>query len=405
MKARQPAPRQMPWQILTRRLSLFCVPLLCIAMLAGCNKKTEQPVESVELPANSFSVEWRAEAPVGEGQLRRLYVNEDKVMAVNSDNRCFFMNRKSGHINQITQAGNVNDTLFEPLTLSSKIIFPSTSNVTVLNRDGQLQHKIRTRYAVSGGAAGDEERLYLGLDSPYGGRLAAISHEKQPYDITPVWELLTRGQVSATPAVFQGQVYSGSRDGGVYAVRGEDREVLWPALPNGHFKTGGGILADLQADKDGVYVASMDTKLYCLDYNTGRVKWRYYAGYPLRENSSPVLTNNHIYLFVPGVGLVAIDKNNRNEIKPAKWAVNNARQFLAQDEQYVYVQMADNRLVAVDKNTGQPRFASTRRDLTVFAVNTTAGDNTIYAATATGTIYAIRPVLKPGGVGELVLAE
>lgn len=400
MKARQPA----PWQTLTR-LTACCASLFCILFLAGCNNKVEQPAEAVELPANSFAVEWRAEAPVGKGEVRRLYVNEDKVMAIDAGNRVHFMNRKSGHINQITQAGNVNDTLYAPLTIPTAIIFPSTSNVTVLNREGQLQHKIRMRYAVASGAAGDEQRLYLGLDSPNGGRLAAISHEKQPYDITPVWELLTRGQVSAAPAVHQGQVYAGSRDGGVYAVRGEDREVLWPGLPSGHFRTGGGILADIKADKDGVYVASMDTKLYALDHNTGRVKWRYYAGQPLRENSSPILTTNSIYLFVPGLGLVAIDRNNKNEIRPAKWVVNNARQYLAQDEQYVYVQMADNRIVAVDKATGQPRFASTRRDLTVFAVNTTAGDNTIYAATANGTIYAIRPVLKPGNVGELVLAE
>ena len=388
-----------------RQLPLFACALLTGAMLlAGCRNDDKDTVaEPVQLTANTFAVEWRAEAPVGDGEIRRLHVNEDRVMAVNSDNRCFFLNRKSGHINQITQVGQIQDTVFEPLTLPTQIVFPSTNNVTVLNREGAKQYQIRMRYAVASGVVGDPDRLFLGFDSPNGGRVAAIANKAQPYDVTPLWELLTRGQVSATPAYQAGQVYAGSRDGNVYAVLGETREVLWPGLEGARFQTGGPILADVKADKDGVYVASMDSKLYCLDLNTGRVKWRYYAGPALREDSTPIVTTSSLYLFVPGQGVVSIDKNNRNEIRPAKWAVGNARRYIAEDEQHVYLQMNDNRIAAVDKQSGQPRFASTRRDFTAFALNPI--DSMIYAATKNGTIYAIRPVLKPGGMGELVVAE
>lgn len=401
MKARQPAPWTVPAALPFR----VAVLLGAAALLVGCRTAQDPVGEPVELSANTFAVNWRAEAPVGDGEIQSLYVNDDKVMAVNSDNRVFFLDRKSGHVNQITQAGQVQDNLYEPLTLPTQVVFPSTNNITVLNRAGVPQYKIRTRYGVSSGVAGNEDRLFLGMDSPNGGRVAAIENKAQPYDITPLWELLTRGQVSATPAFFNGQVYAGSRDGNVYAVLGDTREVLWPGLEGARFRTGGPILADLKADRDGVYVASMDTQLYALDLNTGRIRWRYYAGTPLRESSTPVVTANHVFLFVPGQGLVAIDKNNRNEIRPAKWAVKNARQYLAEDEQYVYVRMMDNRIAGVDKQTGEPRFVSTRRDFTTFATNTVAGDNTIYAATQNGTVYAIRPVLKPGGMGELVMAE
>lgn len=387
-------------------LPLFACALLTGAMLllAGCrNDDKDSIADPVQLTANNFAVDWRAEAPVGDGEVRRLYVNEDKVIAVNSDNRAFFLNRKSGHINQITQVGQIQDTVFEPLTLPTQIVFPSTNNLTVVNRDGVKQFQIRMRYAVASGVVGNEDRLFLGLDSPNGGRVVAVANREQPYDVTPLWELLTRGQASSTPGYHAGQVYAGSRDGNVYAVLGETRETLWPGLEGARFQTGGPILADVKADKDGVYVASMDSKLYCLDLNTGRVKWRYYAGPALREDSSPVVTANNVYLFVPGQGVVAIDKNNRNEIRPAKWAVGNARRYLAQDDQYAYLQMNDNRIAAVDRQTGQPRFASTRRDFTTFALNPI--DSTIYAATRNGTIYAIRPVLKPGGMGELVTAE
>jgi outer membrane protein assembly factor BamB len=213
---------------------------------------------------------------------------------------------------------------------------------------------------------------------------------------------MTRGQVSAAPAVYQGLVFAGSRDGGVYALRGENRDNLWPGLDAGYFKTGGEILADLQIDKDGIYVASMDSKLYCLDINNGRVRWTYYAGRPLREDSSPVPTANFVYLYVPQTGLVAIDKTGKQETRTAKWVYSRGRQFLASDEKYAYVRADDNSIVAVDKQTGQARFASRRKDFGVFATNSTPKDSNIYACTPDGMMYSIRAVLKPGTVGEWV---
>jgi DNA-binding transcriptional regulator LsrR (DeoR family) len=59
--------------------------------------------------------------------------------------------------------------------------------------------------------------------------------------------------------------------------------------------------------------------------------------------------------------------------------------------------------VALDKATGEPKFRSKRRDLTITTPNTK--DATIYAATKRGEVLAIRPVLKGGSVGEIVLDE
>ena len=36
-------------------------------------------------------------------------------------------------------------------------------------------------------------------------------------------------------------------------------------------------VTDLKADDFGVYVAATDTKLYCLDRATGKIKWQYFA--------------------------------------------------------------------------------------------------------------------------------
>ena len=62
-------------------------------------------------------------------------------------------------------------------------------------------------------------------------------------------------------------------------------------------------------------------------------------------------------------------------------------------------------MVARDKKTGEVKFTSRRHDLDVFATNTLKEDGVVYAATKAGRIIAIKPILKPGVVGEVVRVD
>jgi hypothetical protein len=82
------------------------------------------------------------------------------------------------------------------------------------------------------------------------------------------------------------------------------------------------------------------------------------------------------------------------------WVQPLAQQILSADEKYIYAATADGIMMALDPATGKPQFHSSRSDLRVFATNLET--SLIYAATSSGKIMAVRPVLKPGGVGEVV---
>jgi len=86
------------------------------------------------------------------------------------------------------------------------------------------------------------------------------------------------------------------------------------------------------------------------------------------------------------------------------WVAEDCTQFLAQDERNAYLRRKDGAVVARDKKTGQLKFASNRRN-DVFATNVSKEDGVVYAATKQGRILAIKPVLKPGVVGEVVRME
>ena len=381
-----------------------------LGMVIGCASNTSDDEEArrggavVEIPTNSFALQWSANLPLREDTaLRGLDINEDRVFAWTTGNNCYLISRESGFVQRIVEAAPPQDRVYKPVTLPDRIVFVSTSQCAVLDKaTGKVNYTFSNRYGASSGAVGEGTFIYFAENHPNGGRVTARDTKPQPYDIPPLWTLLTRGGVSATPALYQGSLFAGSRDGNVYAVRGANRDVLWPGLDGGVFKTGGELLADLKADKEGVYVASVDTKLYCLKLDTGRVNWVYYAGRPLRELSSPVVTAQFVYLYVPDVGVVAIDKSGRQDVRTAKWSVPSGRQFLAHDERNVYLRNNQNHVIAVDKQSGQIKFTSKRNDFTLFATNNSEKDSHIYAATERGQVLRIKPVVRAGSVGQVV---
>ena len=378
--------------------------VLAIWLLGGCSHGTTQSTvaAAVEIPAGSFAAQWKVDLPMRGTTLKQLYLNDNVVFACRSDNQCFWVNRKSGHTMTLADATTATDTLFAPITLADRVVFPSTSQLSVFSPEGRLAHRIPLQYSASSSGVGDGRHVFIGVDHENGGRLTAVDTKEQPYEIAPWWELMTRGQLSAKPAVLAHELFAGSRDGRVYAVRADNRAVVWQNLATGYFRTGGEILADLKAEKDGVYVASMDTKLYCLKLDTGKISWVYHAGRPLRERSSPVVTADTVYLYVPELGVAAIDKTGKKEVRTHRWVVAEGQQILAYDEKCVFLRNQENQILAVDKQSGEIKYRSKRKDFVCFVTNESDKDNTIYAATAAGELYAIRPVPNAGAVGEWV---
>jgi hypothetical protein len=228
--------------------------------------------------------------------------------------------------------------------------------------------------------------------------------------VPTVWQLMIpKGGLAATPALYDDVLFVGGGDGNVYAVAAANREPLWP-LKGGAFPTEGPIVADVVADDTGVYAASTDGNLYVLNRGSGKLKWVFFGGRPLTDDFAVTATT--VYVPMPGAGIAALSKGENETGNPQldsnrrpMWLAPGMTQFLSEDERFAYLRRGeDNVIVAIDKVSGEQMFVNHRRDLTQFATNT-KGDGMIYAASSTNRVVAIKPVLRPGVVGELVWNE
>ncbi|MGA3065415.1 MAG: PQQ-binding-like beta-propeller repeat protein [Tepidisphaeraceae bacterium] len=389
--------------------------LFCLA-LAACAPSHAAPAaqgpEFVTLSDPGFIQQWNYQIRLTGGEsVKAISLVGDNLHIMTDQNIDHALTASGGELlyfNQIAPPGT--PVMGPPVLLDNGVAYVTSHSLEIYNEHGRLQRSIPCdEGATSPGAAGPDNTVFMGV-AELNGRLRCIDISR---DANPtVWDVLTGGRVDGAPATLEKEIYCGSEDGSVIGVD-SDGNTLWPLLDDYKFKTGGPIVADIKADKSGVYAVSGDQSLYCIDRASGRIKWRYFAGTPLL--TAPAVTSTTVYLYVPGKGLAAIDKNEpitldsqpgklmgEEPIHSARWFAPDALAFVAQDDQYVYAQSDSNSLLALDKQTGQVVFTSRRHDLTAFAVN--MKDSTIYAATADGEVMSIRADLTPGTIGELVWA-
>ncbi len=397
---------------LLRRHAVGGVLAVACAVVGGCEHMTpvEPPYFGV-LPQGSFQRGWLVELDLAKtDRVTRVDVRDDTVYVYTLKKQVTAFDRKAGTRKFSMDVPSPIDNLLPLVELQGMIVFPNSTELEVFNREGRLLQSVPLPLPLRSDAAGEGTTVFFGAAGARGGLVEAydLSRAYAPQK----WEYLTRdtAPVTAGPTVSNGIVYSGSDDGEIDAVStSATRAQVWNT-EHGAFLAAGAITADLKIDDSGLYAASHDSKMYCINKTTGKLKWQFFAGASLYD--SPVLTSDTVYQYVPGKGLAALDKNTGAYDRNPRWIHPTATQFLSQDEKYVYLldprtdsakpgSPTTNFIIAVDKQTGVKAFESKPTGLTVFGTN--LKDNTIFAGYDDGRVITIKPVLTAGVIGEMVM--
>ncbi len=121
-------------------------------------------------------------------------------------------------------------------------------------------------------------------------------------DSRTVGEPYERGRPEIDP--YNGRVFVGSSDHGLYAVRAGDGSTLW------RFETLGAVQSEPLYDRtlDLVYFGSNDGALYAVHASDGRLAWRYESGAEVARR--PVLSGESLYFANAADNLFAVDRRS-----------------------------------------------------------------------------------------------
>jgi outer membrane protein assembly factor BamB len=382
--------------------ALLIAPVIFGTLFAagqGCSTadRTPAPPHVSPLQSGSFAQQWYNALRLGKDNVAQMHLVGETLFVYTGAQRVYAVSRSGGDLRYLATPTISGGTLRAPVMLGQYVVYPSGSTLEVFNDRGRPVKTVEFEKPTRSGAITSANTVYLGMDHPGGtGVLASVNVERPYHNVN--WEMMTYGAVTPTPVLFDKVIFAGAEDGRLYAVT-EQRAPVW-SLPGGGntFNTQGKFASDIRADDYGVYAANTDSKLYCLDRATGRIKWQFYSGGPLR--TAPVVFAGNVYQYVPRTGIVAIDKANGQFNRQAKWVVKDAQQVLSEDQGNVYLKARKGQILAVDKMTGQVQFRSKNR-WDVFVTNMT--DAMIFASTKEGKLAAIRPVLREGEVGTMVM--
>lgn len=105
------------------------------------------------------------------------------------------------------------------------------------------------------------------------------------------WVVSTKAEITAGPSISEGRVLVGTDDRKVLAYQLSNGTFLWQA------KVTGSVMAAPVGGSGTVFVHGLDGSVVALNSQSGQQLWRYSVQTPplmLRQNSSPVLLNNHV---------------------------------------------------------------------------------------------------------------
>jgi hypothetical protein len=189
----------------------------------------------------------------------------------------------------------------------------------------------------------------------------------------------TGNLVDTAPAVANGVVYIGSRDGNLYALNGSTGALLWS------YTTGGAVLSSPAVVNGVVYFGSFDGNVYALSASTGVKLWNYSTGYPV---DGLAVANRVLYTSTDYGNLYALNAATGTELWHFQTG-NYMTQFAgpAVANGVVYVGDSDGLVLAVNASTGALLWTySTGFD----AYSPPAVANgVVYVGPAQGNVYAL----------------
>jgi outer membrane protein assembly factor BamB len=208
------------------------------------------------------------------------------------------------------------------------------------------------------------------------------------------WRYMTSAEITSPPLIFNTRVCMASRDGNVYAVSADRRNLIF------QFETDAPIVAPITRVDDLLFLTSEDFSFYALrvkpqvetkkeeeapegvfveqtvkrDKESGKVVWEFTSGLPIRKAPYPI--GPDIFLIPDRGGFFCLSSHTGEQ----KWWQPQGANFVAATSQRVYGSDRDWNLLVMNRQNGSivsslplrrftKRFSNDRTDRIVVATD------------------------------------
>ncbi|MFQ6097624.1 MAG: PQQ-binding-like beta-propeller repeat protein, partial [Armatimonadota bacterium] len=210
-------------------------------------------------------------------------------------------------------------------------------------------------------------------------RRTGVSDEPAPLPLVEKWRYRTGDFVASSPAIVDGLVYCGARDGNLYCIEAASGALRWRSATRGRVESGPAVSGGV------VYVGSHDGRVYAFDARTGSRRWARNLGEPVR--SSCAVAGDRVFVGCWDKSVYALDASEGDIV----WQADTDGEVysspaVAEVEGLVFVGSWDGALYCLDAKTGDIRWQfptdgevnsspALARDLVVFG----SDDGNVYA--------------------------
>jgi len=332
---------------------------------------------------------WSAQAVLNPSRdtLAHITLDEELVYIMGTNGVLTAFDAENGQRQWAVRLGRFDETSFPPVSNENvvlAVVGPSMYGLS--KRTGGIMWTLRLPGAPSTGPTVDDTQVYVGtLD----GSLYAFSLKKiqqlylerrlpQWSHDTQVWRYQAAKEVTSPPISVGRTVNFASRDGSLYAVTTNRRELTY------QFETDAPIVAPMARVGDTQFLASEDYTFYAINANNGKVLWEVVTGLPIRK--APYAIGSSLFLAPDRGGLYCLDVATGEK----RWWHPKLTDFVSTTNAITFARDYDKNLVLVGLKDGEligriPASAYPRH---------VANDRTdrVYLANDSGRILAIRQV-------------
>lgn len=337
-----------PVSTILRSLILFGLILAPLAVRAQAPKLPLEPT----LNRMGLTMAWWGQASIN--------LNRETVEFISSDETNVYIQGSTGVITAFT--GETGRRLWSELLDAPYLqSFPVATNdeqllVTVGTKlysvdkmTGQMIWKLILPDHPSASPSLDQDRVYFGTSNGsvftydlreirnlYENRLLPQYGEK-----ARLWRFATSRQIVSPPIVAGTSLLFASQTGTAYGVSPENKTLKF------QLETGGTIKTPLAVSAEYLFVADQNARMYCLNQNTGRVRWIFSGGTVIHHQ--PRVIGNRLYVIPHRRGLISIDVETGEEL----WRQQDAVEFVGASDNRIYASDTADNLLILDRVTGK----------------------------------------------------